>query len=214
MSSKSAALRRPGTKMNPPWKKILASIRKIIADDSLGMKKDEPQKRPAARKEPEPPPPAPEPMVEDEAEVLDLAEVAKVSSPPAMVAPEPQPEPEPEPMMIAEPPPVMMAPPVMAPPPAPKAPVQTVAALEERIVSENTGALVGQPSRCCLATPRCRRLAARSRMSWRSCCGRCCGTGWTITCLASSKSSSRPRSSASRAADLSPLFGLPGKAGA
>lgn len=145
MSSKSAALPETRDENEPSMEEILASIRKIIADDSLGMKKDEPQKRPAARKEPEPPPPpAPEPMVEDEAEVLDLAEVAKVSNPPAMVAPQPQPEPEPEPMMIAEPPPVMMAPPVMTPPAAPKAPVQTVAALEERIVSENTGALVGQ----------------------------------------------------------------------
>lgn len=145
MSSKSAALPETRDENEPSMEEILASIRKIIADDSLGMKKDEPQKRPAARKEPEPPPPpAPEPMVEDEAEVLDLAEVAKVSNPPAMVAPEPQPEPEPEPVMIAEPPPVMRAPPVMTPPPAPQAPVQTVAALEERIVSENTGALVGQ----------------------------------------------------------------------
>jgi cell pole-organizing protein PopZ len=144
MSSKSAALPETRDENEPSMEEILASIRKIIADDSLGMKKDEPQKRPVARKEPEPPPPAPEPMVEDEVEVLDLAEVAKVASAPSVVVPEPEPEPEPEPIMIAEPPPARMPPPVMvAPPPPPKAPVQTVAALEERIVSENTGALVG-----------------------------------------------------------------------
>lgn len=142
MSSKSASLPENRDENEPSMEEILASIRKIIADDSLGMKKDEPApKKPAAKKEPEPapaPPPAPAPVVVEEPEVLDLADVATIAS-----APEPvMAEPEPEPMVMPE---IAMAPPapVMMPEP-PKAPVRTVAALEDRIVSDNTGALVSQ----------------------------------------------------------------------
>lgn len=59
----------------PSMEEILASIRKIIADDSLGTKKDEP---------PPPPVAAAEPVVieepeADDSDVLDLADVATVA---------------------------------------------------------------------------------------------------------------------------------------
>lgn len=139
MSSKSASLPENRDENEPSMEEILASIRKIIADDSLGMKKDEPvaKKQPVAKKEPEPAPapePEPEPVVEEEPEILDLAEVATVAAPPAPPAPPVMAEPEPMPPMMMEPP----------APVVPKAPVNNVAALEERIVSDNTGVLVGQ----------------------------------------------------------------------
>ncbi|MCZ8261053.1 MAG: DUF2497 domain-containing protein [Beijerinckiaceae bacterium] len=135
MSSKSASLPENRDENEPSMEEILASIRKIIADDSLGMKKDEPApKKPAAKKaEPAPPP---EPVVEEEPEVLDLAEVGTVASAPQVVAVEPEPEEEPMPEVMFQPAPVMHE--------APRAPLQNVAALEERIVSDNTGVLVGQ----------------------------------------------------------------------
>ncbi|MCZ8373733.1 MAG: DUF2497 domain-containing protein [Beijerinckiaceae bacterium] len=135
MSSKSASLPENRDENEPSMEEILASIRKIIADDSLGMKKDEPvQKKAAAKKEP--PAPEPVPVVEEEPEVLDLAEVAKVASAPQVVEVEPEPEMEPMPEVMFEPAPVMPEP--------QRAPMNTVAALEERIVSDNTGMLVGQ----------------------------------------------------------------------
>ncbi|MCZ8163847.1 MAG: DUF2497 domain-containing protein [Beijerinckiaceae bacterium] len=137
MSSKSASLPENRDENEPSMEEILASIRKIIADDSLGMKKDEPvQKKPVAKKEPPAPAPEPEPVVEEEPEVLDLAEVATVASAPQVVEVEPEPEMEPMPEVMFEPAPAMPQP--------PRAPMNTVAALEERIVSDNTGVLVGQ----------------------------------------------------------------------
>ena len=56
MSSKSAAAQDTKDDNEPSMEEILASIRKIIADDSLGTKKDEPQARKPAKKEPEPEP--------------------------------------------------------------------------------------------------------------------------------------------------------------
>lgn len=137
MSSKAAAL--PDTKDDnePSMEEILASIRKIIADDSLGTKKDEPVKKPA-KKEPEPV--AVEP--EEDADVLDLAQVAVVAGKPMEVEVEEMPELEPEPVMAFEPVPVVMtAPPAHAAAPAP---IQNVAALQERIISDNAGSLVSQ----------------------------------------------------------------------
>lgn len=137
MSSKSASLPENRDENEPSMEEILASIRKIIADDSLGMKKDEPvQKKPVAKKEPPPAPPKPEPVIEEEPEVLDLAEVATVASVPQAVELEPEPEMEPMPEAMFEPAP--------ARPEPQRTPIQTVAALEERIVSDNTGMLVGQ----------------------------------------------------------------------
>ncbi len=78
----NAAAFQPGQQpgAEPSMEEILASIRRIIADDSLGTKKDE---TPAAAP---PPPPAPAPaMVEPEedpdADVLDLAEVGHLTEP-------------------------------------------------------------------------------------------------------------------------------------
>lgn len=140
----------------PSMEEILASIRKIIADDSLGTKKDEapPPKRPA-KPEPAAPAPAPEPEVaalpdDEDADVLDLAEVASVAQRPVQVeipvAPVVTPDPLEEEMMMPEPVEVMVAP----PPPAfaatdvPRAPVTNVTTLEDRIISDNTSSLVGQ----------------------------------------------------------------------
>ncbi len=135
MSSKSASLPENRDENEPSMEEILASIRKIIADDSLGMKKDEPApKKPAPKKEPEAP--APEPVVEEEPEVLDLAKVGTVASSPQIVMVEPEPELETISEVRLEAPPEMNA--------ASNASIPSVSALEERILSDNTGLLVGQ----------------------------------------------------------------------
>ncbi|PPD15190.1 MAG: hypothetical protein CTY25_07710 [Methylobacterium sp.] len=130
---------------------ILASIRRIIADDSLGTKKDN---TPAAA--PPPPPPAAaapavvEPEEDLDADVLDLAEVG------TLAAPEPDDDmmigeaedvtaeaeefpglPEPEAVMVLpedmpEPVPVMVTPP----------PLATPVAIQEHIISSQTSGLV------------------------------------------------------------------------
>lgn len=143
MSSKSAAAQDTKDDNEPSMEEILASIRKIIADDSLGTKKDEPQARKPAKKEPEPEPVMvmPEPVdvtPEEDEDVLDLANVAKVASQPQEVAISFEPEPAPLPEMSFEPVEVMVT-----PPPAPM-PINTVSALEDRILSDNTGSLVSQ----------------------------------------------------------------------
>ena len=153
MSSKAAALTEAREDHEPSMEEILASIRKIIADDTLGTKKDEPvAKKPVPKKEPEPAPvftlPEPVDVIEDEdADVLDLGEVATVASKPQEIAVElPEPEPKSEEVMVeavAAPLAVPVA--AKAPPPAPpRAPVTSVVALEERILSENAGSLVSQ----------------------------------------------------------------------
>ncbi|GJE54772.1 DUF2497 domain-containing protein [Methylobacterium sp. WL9] len=113
---------------------ILASIRRIIADDNA------PEAEPEAA-----PPPAPKPRLDD---VLDLAQVAKPVRRPQPVAFDP-PEiefdidevdfstPEPEPVPVAPP-----------PPPQSSAPERLQAAVEEqvveRLVSKTTDDSVGQ----------------------------------------------------------------------
>lgn len=145
MSSKAAVVPDPKDDNEPSMEEILASIRKIIADDNLGKKQDEVVKK-APKKEapPEPEPeavmiddPQPEAMdVSMEPDVLDLAEVASVAQAPEPVMVEPEPvKPEPVAETVFDPMPVEVAAP---------APIQTVAALEDRIVSDNTGALVNQ----------------------------------------------------------------------
>ncbi|MCA1951945.1 MAG: DUF2497 domain-containing protein [Hyphomicrobiales bacterium] len=142
MSSKAATKPETTDENEPSMEEILASIRKIIADDSLGTKKDEPTKKPApaAKKAPEPPPAA---EIDEDAEILDLAKVATVASTPQEVSvetvtpaivPETVAMPKPEPELEPAPEPVTEMP----------APVRSVAALEERIMSENTKALVSQ----------------------------------------------------------------------
>ncbi len=148
MSSKAAAVPDPKDDNEPSMEEILASIRKIIADDNLGKKQDEAVKKPAAKKEPEPAP-EPEPvMIDDphpepadvtmEADVLDLAEVATVAQAPEPVMIEP------EPLAAHEPIPEMVFDPIPQPVAAAPAPIRDVAALEDRIVSDNTGSLVSQ----------------------------------------------------------------------
>lgn len=146
MSSNTAAAPEEN---EPSMEEILASIRKIIADDSLGTKKDEPQpKKPAPAAAPAAPP---EPVVvdvmieteEEDADVLDLAQVA-------IVTPEAQEVMVPAPVEVEMSRPQPVEVPVMAAP-APRAvdvaapqPITSVATLEDRIISDNTSSLVGQ----------------------------------------------------------------------
>jgi uncharacterized protein len=156
MSSKPAAAPEEN---EPSMEEILASIRKIIADDSLGTKKDEPAPRKVAKAEPAPEPaPEPEfpvvsepvdimvptPMEEEDADVLDLAAVATVAPQAQDVAVPFAHEPVEVNVMMPEPVEVMVT-----PPPAPvavdvRAPITNVTTLEERIISDNTSNLVGQ----------------------------------------------------------------------
>lgn len=90
----------------PSMEEILASIRRIIADDTGG------ETPPAAAPAPEPAPPSPPPPVEDDLDVLDLATVAQPEPVPAddiefraieeplLVLPK-TPEPDPEPVQAA-----------------------------------------------------------------------------------------------------------------
>lgn len=146
MSSKSAIATDTKDDNEPSMEEILASIRKIIADDSLGSKKEE--KKPVKKEEPKAVEPEPVPVVEEDEDVLDLANVATVAPEPQEVMVDLTAEPE---EMTFEPVPVVLPPPapapvmVAAPPPAPApAPIQNVAALENRILSDNTGNLVSQ----------------------------------------------------------------------
>ncbi len=122
---------------------ILASIRRIIADDQA----------PKPAEAEAPPPPAAPPQDDD---VLDLAEVAEPLRKPEPVAfdipeidfrmPEFEPEPEPEPAF--DPPPARPDPFDFEPEPAPKASERIRAAVEEqateRLVSSSTVESVGQ----------------------------------------------------------------------
>lgn len=135
---------------------ILASIRRIIADDQAAK---------PAEIEDAPPAPPPPPPVEDD--ILDLAEVAQPVRKPQplpfdmpeidfrMPEPEPEPtidfEPEPtfEPEPVFEPEPAFEPEPVFTPPPPPPRPAERVrAAVEEevteRLVSSSTVDSVGQ----------------------------------------------------------------------
>jgi cell pole-organizing protein PopZ len=127
----------------PSMEEILASIRRIIADDQA----------PKPAEAEAPPPPAAPPQDDD---VLDLAEVAEPLRKPEPVAfdipeidfrmPEFEPEPEPEPAF--DPPPARPDPFDFEPEPAPKASERIRAAVEEqateRLVSSSTVESVGQ----------------------------------------------------------------------
>jgi cell pole-organizing protein PopZ len=137
---------------------ILASIRRIIADDQEGPKAAQPAPPPAAPVRPAAPPPAPPPLarLKAEEEVLDLADIATPVPPRAAPlemehedisfrdtdefdaaesekdeAPEAAWDPEPEPE--AEPEPVRAAPPPPPPQPEPA---------PERLISTSTDASV------------------------------------------------------------------------
>ncbi|MBN8535315.1 MAG: DUF2497 domain-containing protein [Rhizobiales bacterium] len=143
----NAAFQPGQTSAEPSMEEILASIRKIIADDSLGTKKDEPPPPPApaaapvAIEEPEP----------DDSDVLDLADVATVAPPnDDMLIGVGEEAPEmsfddmpgmPEPVMVdVDMPAAPMPVPVMVTPPP--APLSTPAAMETHILSTETSGLV------------------------------------------------------------------------
>jgi hypothetical protein len=142
MANNAAAFQpgqQPGSE--PSMEEILASIRRIIADDSLGKKKDN---TPAAV--PPPPPPVPEPVAiepdEDlDSDVLDLAGVATLAG-----------EPHEDEVMIGEAEDAMAEPkefagrpaPVRAmvmPPPAP-APLAMPVPMQQHILGRETSGLV------------------------------------------------------------------------
>ena len=118
----------------PTMEEILASIRKIISEDS-----PEAQPQPPPQPAPEPPRPAPAPPAQAmaaEADVLELTQEIEEAPP----APAPAPAPVPEPVRQAPPPPpendVVFEPIEQAPPAAPEpvAPVHSA----EGIFSEKT----------------------------------------------------------------------------
>lgn len=146
----NAAFQPGQSAAEPSMEEILASIRKIIADDNLGTKKDEPYV-------PEPAPVMVEPD-ESDSDVLDLAEVATVADQSDDVligVGEQVPEMNfddfpglPEPVVVdvdvmPEPVPVMVTPPPAPMPPLSTAPpLSTPAAMESHILSSETSGLV------------------------------------------------------------------------
>jgi len=139
MSANSALLPSAARQNEPSMEEILASIRRIISDDTPA------QQNGAAL--------ASDDTMEDD--ILDLAEVATTSPRAAPPAPEqshslaslehalgvPKPA-EPAPVMPAPAAPMRLVQPApVAPPPAP---LQSVAQLEDRILSQETGAVVSQ----------------------------------------------------------------------
>lgn len=121
MSASGAAQAIEGKASEPSMEEILASIRRIIADDQAALQK--PQAK-AAPQPVAPPPPRPAPV---EPDVLDLADVAQVA-----VEPEPVMAPEPVRAAPAAPPP----PPVAVVPPAPEPPSALAMADDERLMSD------------------------------------------------------------------------------
>ena len=128
----------------PSMEEILASIRRIIADDQA----------PAPVEEPAPAPSLPPQRLAVE-DVLDLASVAKTvrRPPPLSLDPEEvefraEPAPPPPPPPPAKPAPAMSAPPAMSVPPARSAPERLQVAVEqetvERLTSKDTDDSVGQ----------------------------------------------------------------------
>lgn len=151
MASDAAAFAKPPGN-EPSMEEILASIRKIIADDTIGSKPDEPMLAPVAAPVSleEVPEATPVDLSEDEdpdADVLDLAEVATIAAPVNMdfeiesvvvdLDAELQ-EPVSVPVSLALEPVAVIAPPV------PKPIVNTAPALENHILSNETGSLIGQ----------------------------------------------------------------------
>lgn len=128
-SNAAAALQHPQPGNEPSMEEILASIRRIIADDSALPKKSEA---------------APAPVMEED-DILDLAEVATLEPAPDFLQ---MPEPVyqmPEPVyQESVPPPVAAPPPVEASLPAETSPITSVAALEKHILSRETGTVVAQ----------------------------------------------------------------------
>ena len=168
---KDAAMNQPAKAQEPSMEEILASIRRIIADDDAAKpQKAEPAKPAAAAPPPPKPapkaaPPEPVAMSQDDIDAMlsNFDQPAPAPPPPPPPpAPEPEPDvldlteamatPEPEPppfRTIGSEPDVMFAetpaepePPPPPPPPRPAQAVQPVAAPGERIVSDVTRAAV------------------------------------------------------------------------
>ncbi|WP_342152575.1 DUF2497 domain-containing protein [Methylorubrum sp. SB2] len=152
----AASLKVQDKTQEPSMEEILASIRRIIADDQAA--------KPAEVAEAPPPPPPPPPVEDD---ILDLAEVAEPVRKPEPAKPEPvpfdmpeidfrMPEPEPEPTVDFdfepepgfEPEPAPEPEPVLVAPPPPRPAERIRAAVEEevteRLVSSSTVESVGQ----------------------------------------------------------------------
>ncbi|MBX3488002.1 DUF2497 domain-containing protein [Parvibaculum sp.] len=156
-----------GTAQEPTMEEILASIRRIISEDSG----PEESAAPAAAPEPEEvPEPEPEPVqeepatlsAEDEADILELTEPLPEEPLMAEPAPEPEPayvpepaeemieddiefapEPDPVPEPAPAPEPVVAAAPQPEPPaPAPAAPVQAEPVIEEPAMSAQSQPIV------------------------------------------------------------------------
>ncbi|CAN1520402.1 Protein of unknown function DUF2497 [Rhabdaerophilaceae bacterium] len=148
----NAAIQSGHQAAEPSMEEILASIRKIIADDTLGTKKDEtPAHIPA------PAPMAAERDEDPDSDVLDLAQVAVVNPPKTAALDDALMIGEDEEQLgvdvdfsdMAQPVLVQVAPPSQAMPamakPAPQppaAPLRSVSAMEDHIVSRETGGLV------------------------------------------------------------------------
>jgi uncharacterized protein len=147
MSANAAATPPGGRQPEPSMEEILASIRRIIADDTLGTKKDEPiPVTVSAAPAPAPVMVEPDPIEDDfDADVLDLAEVATVAAAPQVVdvnlAPEDDfsfdlPEPVVQEMDMSA-----FAPTTSV---ATAVPLNSVQAIETEILSAHTGSLVNQ----------------------------------------------------------------------
>lgn len=151
MSSGAAPLPQAKPGNEPSMEEILASIRRIIADDSVGTKRDEayvaPPPPPAAPAPVQvaPPPPAPVVVEEPDADVLDLAEVATITPDVddlqmvGLDEVEFEDELEGTPVSID---PAPLAKPALVSPLAPLPPVETVGAMSEHILRKETGGLV------------------------------------------------------------------------
>jgi uncharacterized protein len=153
MSSNAAPLPQAKAGNEPSMEEILASIRRIIADDSVGTKRDEayvapPPPAPPVQVAPTPVEvaPAPPPVIDEpDADVLDLAEVATVASDiddlqmVGLKEDDLEDELEGTPVSID---PTPIAAPVLVAPLAPLPPVENVNAMSEHILRKETGGLV------------------------------------------------------------------------
>lgn len=152
-----------GTAQEPTMEEILASIRRIISEDSGPEESAAPEPEEVPEPEPEPEPEQEEPATlsaEDEADILELTEPLPEEPLMAEPAPEPEPayvaepveemieddiefapEPDPVPEPAPAPEPVVAAAPQPAPPaPAPAAPAQADPVFEEPAMSAQSQA--------------------------------------------------------------------------
>jgi cell pole-organizing protein PopZ len=194
---------------------ILASIRRIIADDQDSVKTPNPSRPPVALvsefgdgdaeddvldlADIAPPPLKPPPAVKLD---IDLPEVdfREVGGDPAgwkAIGAGKEPEPERHRPQKPEPSPVLRR----AEPPA--------ASNEDHLISKATDATVGQAFNL-LASTVLGNNTGRWKISCGICCGRCSRIGWTTTCPRSSSVWCAPKSSGSRAGSDSAV--VPGSA--